>query len=259
MKNNINVTYFDTAMVLIEVNGVRLLTDPVLDPAGSAFDYGPVHLEKTSPAAVTVEQLGQIDAVLLSHDQHGDNLDNAGRELLSSVPRILTTPLGASRLEDNAEGLSHWQSVTVEGLAGGSVTITAVPAQHGPEGTLEATGPVTGFIITTNDRKTIYVSGDTILFAGTEEIASRYAPIDLAILHVSVARVEPMGNLKVSLSAEEAVGYAQSLGARKVLPIHFKGWAHFSQGRDEATKVFTASEIAEQLVLLRSGEIAAID
>lgn len=89
MSNNIRVTYFDTAMVIIEVNGVRLLTDPVLDPAGSAFDYGPLHLEKTSPASVTPEQLGRIDAVLLSHEQHGDNLDRAGRELLSSVPSFL--------------------------------------------------------------------------------------------------------------------------------------------------------------------------
>lgn len=50
MSNEIRVTYFDTAMVLIEVGGVRLLTDPVLDPAGSAFDYGLYRLEKTSPS-----------------------------------------------------------------------------------------------------------------------------------------------------------------------------------------------------------------
>ena len=94
MSDEIRVTYFDTAMILIKVGGVRLLTDPVLDPAGSAFDYGLYRLEKTSPASVTPEQLGRIDAVLLSHEQHGDNLDRAGRELLRGVPRVLTTPAG---------------------------------------------------------------------------------------------------------------------------------------------------------------------
>src|SRR5918997_4394749 len=112
MSNEIRVTYFDTAMVLIEVGGVRLLTDPVLDPAGSAFDYGLYRLEKTSAASVTPEQLGRIDAVLLSHEQHGDNLDRAGRELLSNVPRVLTTPAGGSVFGGGAQSPSGLESVT---------------------------------------------------------------------------------------------------------------------------------------------------
>ena len=259
MSDEIRVTYFDTAMVLIEVGGVRLLTDPVLDPAGSAFDYGPIHLEKTSAASVTPDQLGRIDAVLLSHEQHGDNLDRAGRELLLSVPRVLTTPAGASVLGGAAEGLSDWQSVTVEGGAGGGVTVTAVPAQHGPDGTQEATGPVIGFVITAGDGRKIYVSGDTVPFAGTEEIASRYAPVDLAILHLGRVRVEVLGDATLTLSADEAIRYAQALGAREVVPIHFEGWMHFTEGRQQAEAVFAASEIADRTHWLRSGETAVID
>lgn len=259
MSDEIRVTYFDTAMVLIEVGGVRLLTDPVLDPAGSAFDHGPIHIEKTSPASVTPEQMGRIDAVLLSHEQHGDNLDRAGRELLSSVPRVLTTPARASVLGGAAKGLSDWQSVTVGGAPGGGVTVTAVPAQHGPEGTQEATGPVTGFLITAGGGKKIYVSGDTVPFAGTEEIASRYAPVDLAILHLGRVQVGPLGDATLTLSADEAIRYAQALGARKVVPIHFEGWMHFTEGREQAERAFAASEIAGRTHWLRSGETAVID
>lgn len=258
-NNNIRVTYFDTAMVLIEADGVRLLTDPVLDPAGSTFDYGPVQLEKTSPVSISPEQIGRIDAVLLSHDQHADNLDNAGRELLTRVPRVLTTPMAASRLGGSSEGLSNWQSVPVKGASGKAVTITALPAQHSSDFTQEALGPVTGFLITTGNGKRIYISGDTILFAGTDEIASRYAPVDLAILHIGNARIEAIDNLKVSLSAEEAILYAKMLGARKVIPIHFEGWAHFSEGRDKAASVFAASKVASRMIRIRSGETAVID
>jgi L-ascorbate metabolism protein UlaG (beta-lactamase superfamily) len=259
MSNEIRVTYFDTAMILIEVGGVRLLTDPVLDPAGSAFDYGTYQLEKTSPASVTPDQLGRIDVVLLSHEQHGDNLDHAGRELLSSVPRVLTTPAGASVLGGAAEGLSDWQSVKVEGAEGGVVTVTGVPAQHGPDGTQEVTGTVTGFIITTGNETKIYVSGDTVPFAGTEEIASRYAPVDLAILHLGRVQIDPTGDTTFSLSADEAIRYAQALGARKVIPIHFEGWMHFTEGRDEAERALAASELAGRTHWLRSGETAVID
>jgi L-ascorbate metabolism protein UlaG (beta-lactamase superfamily) len=259
MSEEIRVTYFDTAMVLIEVGGVRLLTDPVLDPACSAFDYGLYRLEKTSPVSVTPEQLGRIDAVLLSHEQHGDNLDRAGREFLSNVPGVLTTPAGASVLGDVAEGLSDWQSVTVEGVEGGAVTVTGVPAQHGPDGTQEVTGPVIGFVITAGDGRKIYVSGDTVPFSGTDEIASRYAPVDLAILHLGRVQLAATGDATFSLSADEAVRYAQALGARKVVPIHFEGWMHFTEGRDQAERAFAASEIAGSTHWLRSGETVVID
>lgn len=259
MSQSIRVTYFDTAMVLIEIGAVRLLTDPVLDAAGSAFDHGPIHIEKTSAASVTPEELGRVDAVLLSHDQHGDNLDHAGRAFLSRVPRVLTTMEGASRLGGAAEGLSDWQSVTVKGAAGAGVTITAVPAQHGPDGTQEATGPVTGFVITTEDAKTIYVSGDTVPFAGTNEIVLRYAPVDLAILHLGRVRVEPLGDTPLSMSADDAISYAQALGARNVVPIHFEGWKHFTQGRDAAMRVFGDAKIASRVHWLGVGQTAAID
>jgi L-ascorbate metabolism protein UlaG (beta-lactamase superfamily) len=259
MSNEIRVTYFDTAMVLIEVGGVRLLTDPVLDPAGSDFDYGLYRLEKTSAVSVTSEQLGRIDAVLLSHEQHGDNLDHAGRELLSSVPRVLTTPAGASVLGGAAEGLSDWQSVTVEGAEGDAVTVTGVPAQHGPDGTQEVTGPVIGFVVTAGDGRKIYVSGDTVPFSGTDEIASRYAPVDLAILHLGRVQLAATGDATFSLSADEAVRYAQALGARKVIPIHFEGWKHFTEGREQAERAFAASEVVGRTNWLRSGETAVID
>jgi L-ascorbate metabolism protein UlaG (beta-lactamase superfamily) len=114
-------------------------------------------------------------------------------------------------------------------------------------------------VITTSNRTTIYVSGDTIPFAGTDKIASRYAPVDLAILHLGRAQIDALDGLKVSLSADEAICYAQALGARKVLPIHFEGWAHFTEGQDQAVSAFAASEIASRTLWLRSGETAVIN
>jgi L-ascorbate metabolism protein UlaG (beta-lactamase superfamily) len=153
-----------------------------------------------------------------------------------------------------AEGLSEWQAVDLEGATGGRVTVTAVPAQHGPEGTQEASGTVTGFVITTGDGRTIYVSGDTVPFAGTDEIVSRHAPVDLAILHLGRVRLAPLGDAPLSMEADHAIQYAQALGARKVIPIHFEGWAHFTQGRDAAARAVAAAGIADRTIWLRSGK-----
>lgn len=259
MTENITITYFDTAMILLEADGVRLLTDPVLDPAGTVFDDGSLRLEKTSDSTISAEQLGQIDAVLLSHDQHGDNLDNGGRELLGKARRVLTTPAAAARLGQSAEGLTDWEETEVEGTNGRSVRITAVPAQHGPEGTQEVTGPVTGFLVQTMSGARIYISGDTILFSGTDEIARRFAPVDIAVLHLGRVRIGPFGDMEFSLSAEKAIRFAESLEAKQIVPVHFEGWKHFSQNRQAAQEVFAESPLADRTTWLRAGESAEVE
>lgn len=256
MTSSITVTYFDTAMALIEVGPFRLLTDPVLDPAGAHFDYGPVQLTKTGSSAATETTLGRIDTVLLSHDQHGDNLDAAGRALLAKVPLVLTTPLAASRLNGiRAEGLEPWERRLLRTSDGGELKVTAVPAQHGPDGTEEATGPVTGFILEGQGlAKPIYISGDTIRFAGTDEIVRRFAPIGLALLNIGQARVPALGEASLSLSAEEASQLARALRAEWIVPLHYEGWRHFTEGRSSALESFARQDIASRVRWLAAGQ-----
>jgi L-ascorbate metabolism protein UlaG (beta-lactamase superfamily) len=250
MSTQIKITYFDTAMALIEIGRVRLLTDPVFDEKDTHFDHGPVHLEKTGGRAIAPEALGRIDAVLLSHDQHGDNLDHAGRAFLPHARLVLTTTEGAARLGGSkAIGLAAWAGVTVTAPDGSRVVVTGVPAQHGPDGTQEATGPVTGFMLDWPGREAgpIYVSGDTVQFTGTAEIVQRYAPVGLAFLNIGRVRLAPMGDLEFTMSAEEAAAYAEALGAAWIVPLHFNGWRHFSQSQAEAREVFSRSEVAERV------------
>ena len=259
MSSKISLTYYDTAMILLEVDGLRILTDPVLDPAGSVFKAGPVSLEKTSPSTVSEEQLGEIDAVLLSHDQHGDNLDDGGRRLLGDVPRVITTPKAASRLGGSAEGLKDWQETELIGASGSVLRVTAVPAQHGPTGTNFISGPVTGFMLQTESGARIYISGDTVLFKGTEEIARRFAPVDLAVLHLGRVHLDPIGLIDFSLSAEKAIAFAKDLQAECIVPVHFEGWKHFSEGREAASAAFRDSSLADRTTWLKPRESIAFE
>ncbi|HTB55379.1 MAG TPA: MBL fold metallo-hydrolase, partial [Trebonia sp.] len=164
---------------ILEVGGLRLLTDPTFDPPG---DYprpdGPT-LVKLAPPALGPDDLGRVDAVLLSHDQHADNLDRSGRAYLARVPVTLTTPSGSARLtgdwaaagpagngqpaepdgQPRAQGLAPWHQVDLPRPDGGTLRVTAVPARHGPEGCEPVSGEVTGFVLTAADLPTIYVSG----------------------------------------------------------------------------------------------------
>lgn len=252
--NHVRITHFDTAMTLIEIGSLRLLTDPVLDPAGAVFHHGPITLEKTGAPATDVAGLGRVDAVLLSHDQHADNLDAGGRALLARVPRVLTTVEGAGRLGGAAHGLAPWSATELRGADGFVLTVTATPAQHGPDGTLEMTGPVIGFLLGWDEYpNAVYVSGDTVRCAATSEIVRRAAPVGLAILHVGRVELAGVDGMLFSMSAGEAARYAEELQAGAIVPVHYEGWRHFSEGREAARAAFAGTAAADRVTWLEPG------
>ena len=153
------ITLIGGPTALVEFGGLRLLTDPTFDGPGD-YQLPHVTLTKTSRPAIAAADVGPVDAVLLSHDQHADNLDNSGRDFLRKAPRVLTTTVGAKRLGGNAEGLAPWQSVNLS-KDGKSVQVTAAPAHHGPAGIEPLAGDVIGFVLTSNDPAVapVYITG----------------------------------------------------------------------------------------------------
>jgi L-ascorbate metabolism protein UlaG (beta-lactamase superfamily) len=107
--NDVRLTHIGGPTVLIEVDGWRLLTDPTFDAPGRrySFGWGSASRKLVGPA-IAVSELPPIDAVLLTHDHHGDNLDAAGRALLPSAGVVITTASGAERLGGGARGLETW-------------------------------------------------------------------------------------------------------------------------------------------------------
>src|SRR5262245_7977404 len=156
---SMTITLIGGPTALLEIGGLNFLTDPAFD-APQAYE-GAVRLEKLSGPALGPDELPPIDVVLLSHDQHFDNLDHAGRAFLPRARRLLTTPAGAARLGSATEGLAPWQSTEARTSSGQRLSITATPARHGPYGFGPISGDVTGFVISVGDEHGpgIYVSG----------------------------------------------------------------------------------------------------
>ncbi len=140
----VRLTHIGGPTLLIEFGGWRLLTDPTFDPAGGryAFGWGTGSVKTAAPALAPAE-LGEIDAVLLSHDQHDDNLDAAGRELLPRAGTVLTTEAGAGRLGGNASGIAPWATSTLEAPGKPTVTVTATLGHGGGAKTASTTFSVT--------------------------------------------------------------------------------------------------------------------
>ncbi|HYF72057.1 MAG TPA: MBL fold metallo-hydrolase, partial [Nocardioides sp.] len=217
---------------------------PSFDQPGD-YPVGARVLTKTRPPRVGPEVVGPVDAVLLSHDQHPDNLDTSGRSLLTTVPLVLTTTTAAGRIEGPARGLDPWASVEV-----GRVTVTAVPAQHGPDGTEHLTGPVTGFVLSAAGHPTVYVSGDNASLDVVAEISRRHPVVDVAILFAGAART-PLVDGFLTLTAPQVVEAARLLGEPQVLVVHADSWAHFTEGEDDVRAAFAASGLEHLLVSAR--------
>ncbi|MEU6184241.1 MBL fold metallo-hydrolase [Streptomyces coeruleorubidus] len=239
---------------LIEYGGLRFVTDPTFDPPG---EYpmplpGDHKLVKTDPSPVTAADLGRVDAVLLSHDEHDDNLDNAGRAFLPDVPVIFTTVSGAGRLGGNAQGLAVWKTTELKRPDGGTVTVTGVPARHGPVGCEPVTGDVVGFMLTSDDLPSVYVSGDNAALEHVEEIAEKFAPVDTAVLFLGGARMAfAFDGALLTLDSTQGAEAAKVLGARRVVPAHFDSWAHFKEGRNLVEAAFTEVGLADRLDFAR--------
>src|SRR4051795_3927546 len=129
----ITLTHIGGPTVLIEVAGWRLLTDPTFDPPGRSYRFGwGTGSQKLTGPAIEPHDLGAIDAVLLSHDHHDDNLDPAGRALLPKLGDTMTTLSGARPLGRSRRGLEAWSQTRLEQPGRPTVEITATPCRHGP-------------------------------------------------------------------------------------------------------------------------------
>ncbi len=255
-----NLTHISTATMLLEIGELRLLTDPVFDPAGGKYSFGwGTGSTKLTNAPVSTESLGHIDAVLLSHDHHEDNLDKAGRAFLPNTKRVLTTTSGERRLRRNAEGLANWQSTILES-GGTKVKVTATPAQHGPLIVRPFAGQTIGFMLEWEGQQNgaLYITGDTIFYRGIQEVAERFT-ISVGIFHLGKASFPITGPIHFTMDAKDGVKVALALNPRTIIPIHYEGWKHFREGKAVIEKEFTAAGLSSKLRWLELGQNVGIE
>ncbi|GAA4586355.1 MBL fold metallo-hydrolase [Planotetraspora phitsanulokensis] len=254
------ITVLGGPTTVIDMGGLRIIADPTFD------DPGPkAYLTKLEGPAAAEPEVGAVDAALVSHDLHPDNLDERGRAFALGAPVLLTGPVSARRLGPPAVGLPYWTTYELPRADGGGLLeVQALPAVHGPQdGARDDDGhvncEVTGFLLSGTDLPTVYVSGDSASVEAVAEIARRVGPVDVAVLFIGGARVPVKERGRpLTLTAERASAAAEVLGAPVVIPAHYDGWAHFSEGRAEIEQAFDDAGLASRLRVAGHGEWTAL-
>jgi L-ascorbate metabolism protein UlaG (beta-lactamase superfamily) len=254
--NSLRITLIGGPTALIEVDGFRLLTDPTFDAPG-AYQLPHVMLEKLSGPALGAEAIGEVDAVLLSHDQHADNLDHSGKAFLAKANRVLTTVAGAKRLGGHAEGLMPWASTELGGKDGRSLTVTATPARHGPAGIEPLSGDVIGFVLTSKDKSPpIYISGDTVWYDGVAEVARRFKA---GVVLPFAGAAQTRGPFHLTMDTNDTIETAHAFPDAVIVPLHTDGWAHFRQDAKDLRASFDTLGFGSRLKILEPGVATVIE
>jgi L-ascorbate metabolism protein UlaG (beta-lactamase superfamily) len=252
------VTYVGGPTAVLPIEDLRLITDPTFDPAGGEYASGTVSLHKARGPALLPDEIGPIDVALVSYDQHPDNLDHSGRAALQDVRHVLTTRAGAARLGNGAVGLQPWERCSIETPRGSTLSVTAVPARHGPAGIEPISGEVIGFVIRAFERGTdlVYVTGDTVWYEGTREVARRFRP-RVVLRFGDAAQVR--GPFHMTMSTNDAIEAAVAFDGADIVPVHYEGWAHFTQSQEDLARAYRTVGLAGRLRPVTGGEVIRFD
>ena len=189
----LRVTWFGHSGMLLEIDGVRLLVDPVWEERASPRQwFGP---RRFFPPTIALNDLPPLDGILTSHDHY----DHMGEEtirtlagLACSANAIWVTALGVGSLlrswgvdSDKVVELDWMGETVVRSAQGAELLVTAVPARHfSGRSLLNRFGTLWGSYVLRGARHRLYFGADSGLWEGFEEIATSFGPFDLTMLEI---------------------------------------------------------------------------
>ncbi|GAA3016219.1 MBL fold metallo-hydrolase [Actinokineospora globicatena] len=222
VDTGLHITWYGHATSLVELDGARVLLDPVWsDRVSPSRLVGPRRLHAPPQS---IEALPRLDAVVISHD-HYDHLDlTAIRALVRTQDAPFVVPLGiGAHLErwhvpaDRIIELDWHESVDI-----GEVTLTATPAQHFSGRGFKRDGTLWASWVVASPKKKVFYTGDSGYFAGYKEIGEQYGPFDATL--VQIGAYAP-GWPDIHMTPEEGIAAHLDVRGELLIPVH---WATFS-------------------------------
>ena len=232
-RGALRVTLINHATVLLQLDGLNILTDPIYSERCSPVSFaGP---RRVHAPGIRFEDLPPIDVVVLSHN-HYDHMDVPTlKRLQEAFPEVRIFAGLGNRAFLEGEGLRHvtevdwWQEEPLSP----EVTLVSARTQHfSSRGLFDRNGTLwTGYLFR-GPHGTTYFAGDTGWGSQFAEARERFGPVRLAVLPIGAYKPEGFMS-PVHVSPQEAVKASVDLGARYSVPMHYGTFDLADEGRDE--------------------------
>ena len=253
-ESGLRLTWLGHSSVLVEIDGTRILLDPVFSHRLSPLSFtGPTRF---FPSPIALGDLPAIDAVVISHD-HYDHLDYPSVVSLARQAMRFVVPLGVgSHLEywgvpaTQVSELDWWDETRI----GGNLRVVACPARHFSGRALRGDQTLWASFALLGPRSRVFFSGDTGPLPELEQVGERYGPFDVTLIKVGAYG---RGWPDIHVNPEQAVELHQLVRGRLLLPVHwgtvnlsYHGWT------EPAERVFLAARRAGvELALPKPGQM----
>jgi L-ascorbate metabolism protein UlaG (beta-lactamase superfamily) len=249
--------WFGHSSVLVEIDGLRVMTDPVLSDVVSPLPIGP---KRMHPPPIALADLAGIDAVLISHD-HYDHLDMKTIQHLAAQGTQFYVGLGVgAHLERwqvapaQIHELDWWESLELRNLR-----IHCTPARHYSGRKRQNNSTLWASWLVQGGQHSFYFSGDTGYAGHFRAIHDRYGDTDLNLIKIGAYGIPPSW-IDIHMDPESAVQANRELGSGILLPVH---WATFNlsyHAWDEPILRTLRAAAAEhvQVVTPRVGEVVEV-
>jgi len=257
-----SVLFIGNATLLLRYGGFTILTDPTFVHRHEKVDlgYGLSSTRLTDPA-MEIADLPPIDLVLLSHF-HGDHFDQEAQAKLDKSLPIITTPQARDALHElgfaQARGLDTWDRMTI--IKGSRrLVLTACPARHGPGVTDLVLPDVMGTVLEADQASSVpklYISGDTLMYDGLEEIPRRHPDLDVGFFHLGGTKVL---SIMVTMDAGQGVEAVRLIDPDVAIPIHYDDYDVFTSPLGDFTAAAAEAGIGKKIRVLRRGDFYALE
>jgi L-ascorbate metabolism protein UlaG (beta-lactamase superfamily) len=239
------------ATLIVEIADVRLLVDPMFNPAGAVEGVRGTPNPRRNPTVelpMPAEELvAGVDAVLVTH-LHNDHFDAGARELLDRGLPIACQPADAERLRQH-----RFRDVRpVDGaldLLG--VGVARTDGRHGTGELGEALGPVSGFVLRAPGEPPLYIAGDTIWCDEVDAALAEHAP-DVVVVNASGARF--LQGDPIVMTIDDVLETARAAPTATVIVVHLEAISHALDTRAEVRAAVAAAGLGERVVVPEDGE-----
>jgi len=244
------------ATLRLEIGGLQLLVDPMLDPAGARPPVEDTENDRRNPLVELPEPpevvVAGLDAVLVTH-MHRDHFDATAAELVPKQLPVLCQPQDAERLR----GHGFIDVRPVERTAElGEIALTRTPARHGSGETAERLAPVSGYLLRDAAGRSLYLAGDTVLYEAVERVLDEHAP-DVVVVNASAARFA--GGAPIVMDCRDVVAVARRAPRARIVAVHLDAINHCVETRADLHQRLHEEQLTDRVTVPEDGAAVPID